>query len=603
MSLEYQNFLEVDERVFELTQSIKECFSANSAENLELLGLENLNLEEVQDFSPKTLKNLKCLLFGINEKLKVLDILKDKLNYSEKTLSEEVSKRTKIQENFRNTCIEFLDQKKNAQNKVSELTSEVRCLTQINLDLNRRLKEFEEYKKDKELEIEILVSQAKLLESKLKPSNYQEIEMNLTKDDKVKKTEGILKLGSEDLLAIISEYEESLKMVTSENEQLRQTLNAASIAHEEILNINFKLSQDSVVFNSILLEHEAKKNYTLDQENQIIKLKKDLSAILAENNSLQSHIKLLTQNHQEASEKLYNEKFVLSESNKKLTEDYINLKSSFNSLENNYLKLQSKSYENSQTSSLSYTLLTEQNLRILQDSKDYCELTERLESALVNENTLMVINFINISENHLLLQRLLSRVLLFMRDRELENCLLRECVNQLQKQRVVYVPARGDFIDNQLANYLNSSLTPCEVPFVRIEPGIYLFGTKRVVLKVENVGICIRVGGGFIKLEDFINNQTQFEVGKLKERELKGKNSMPNSPIPKSPMPKSPMPTSPLPKSPEPQNIERISSPKFLNSPKSLIMNSPKGLIHKKSTVPPQPPQPPKVNKRKNTVL
>lgn len=600
MSLEYQSFLEADVRIFDLTQSIKECFSKSSTQNFEILGLENLNLEDIQDFSPKTMKNLKCLLCGINEKLKVLDILKDKLNNAENTLSEEMNSRRKIQENFRNTCVEFLEQKKNAQNQIAELTTEVKNLTQSNIDLNRRLKEFQANKKDRELEIEILVSKAKLLESKHEPVYYPETQLNENKDDNRKKTEGMVKTELEDLRAIISEYEKNLEMVTSENEYLRQSLNALSRAHQEILNINSKFQQDSTIFNNTLIEQEARNIYTLDLENQIIKLKKDLSVTLEENNSLQSHIKLITQNHQEASEKLYNEKFSLSESQKKLTDDCINLKSCLNSLENKYLELQSKSYENCQTSSLSYTLLTEQNLRLLQDSKDYCELTERLESALVNENSLMAINLINISENHLLLQRMLSRVLLFMRDKELENCLLRECVSQYQKQRVFYIPARGDFIDNQLANYLNSSLTPCEVPFVRIEPGIYLFGTKRVVLKVENVGICIRVGGGFIKLEDFINNQTQFEVGKLKERELKGKSSMPNSPIPKSPMPKSPMPTSPMPKSPEPQKIERLGSPKFMNSPKGLIINSPKGLIHKKSNVPPQPP---KVNKRKNTVL
>ena len=93
------------------------------------------------------------------------------------------------------------------------------------------------------------------------------------------------------------------------------------------------------------------------------------------------------------------------------------------------------------------------------------------------------------SERHLMLQRLLSKVLGFFGDKAKEIRILSELVAKLQKDMPIYIPVRGDFIDNTLANYLNSMTNKLDVPFVRLDNGIYLFGTKKVILRIENIGI------------------------------------------------------------------------------------------------------------------
>ena len=204
--------------------------------------------------------------------------------------------------------------------------------------------------------------------------------------------------------------------------------------------------------------------------------------------------------------------------------------------EKKFLDVQSRTYDSTQDSCVSLTELARQNLQLLQDSKDLCEASNKLEQNMLSEYQVVVLSLMQISSQHLMLQRLMSRVLVFVQDKEAEILELRGVMGEIQKQKVTYVPVKGDFIDNQLANFLNSMAAPCEVPFTRLEPGIYLFGSKRVVLRVENIGIVIRVGGGFIKLEDYISNQSVFEVGRMrikeaKEQEYKQKLSKPSSPV------------------------------------------------------------------------
>ena len=88
-----------------------------------------------------------------------------------------------------------------------------------------------------------------------------------------------------------------------------------------------------------------------------------------------------------------------------------------------------------------------------------------------------------------MLQRLQSNLLLILRDRDAEIEILRELIVDYQKDRKLYIPVKGDFIDNTLANYLNSRNGTLSIPFIRLDSGIYLFGTKKINLRIENIGI------------------------------------------------------------------------------------------------------------------
>ena len=80
----------------------------------------------------------------------------------------------------------------------------------------------------------------------------------------------------------------------------------------------------------------------------------------------------------------------------------------------------------------------------------------------------------------------------------------------------VYVPVKGDEVDMALAEYLNNMIdkSKLQVMFIRLNPGVYSFGSKKVCIKVDNGKINIRVGGGYLRIEEFLDKYTTVELEK-----------------------------------------------------------------------------------------
>lgn len=86
----------------------------------------------------------------------------------------------------------------------------------------------------------------------------------------------------------------------------------------------------------------------------------------------------------------------------------------------------------------------------------------------------------------------------------------------------IYIPLKGDIVDEALAEYLNSRDEIIHVPFIREASEVYHFGTKRIWLKFEKGKLSARVGGGFLPIDDFIEAYTDVEIEKFeyKHREV-----------------------------------------------------------------------------------
>ena len=83
-----------------------------------------------------------------------------------------------------------------------------------------------------------------------------------------------------------------------------------------------------------------------------------------------------------------------------------------------------------------------------------------------------------------------------------------------------------DKIDTQLANYINQypERDKIKVLFLRESEGVYQFGQKRVYVKIEKGNqIQVRVGGGFMHIDDFIELYTPLEVEKIERRDVIGR--------------------------------------------------------------------------------
>eukprot|EP00928_Gymnodinium_smaydae_P054574 TRINITY_DN38320_c0_g1_i1.p1 TRINITY_DN38320_c0_g1~~TRINITY_DN38320_c0_g1_i1.p1 ORF type:complete len:408 (-),score=122.48 TRINITY_DN38320_c0_g1_i1:51-1274(-) len=78
---------------------------------------------------------------------------------------------------------------------------------------------------------------------------------------------------------------------------------------------------------------------------------------------------------------------------------------------------------------------------------------------------------------------------------------------------VYYEPARGDAVDELLAEHIESSCPA--VPFYRLSAGVYLFGTLKVTCRRAPTGrLVFRVGGGYCSFESLLQQYGPSELAK-----------------------------------------------------------------------------------------
>jgi uncharacterized coiled-coil DUF342 family protein len=116
-----------------------------------------------------------------------------------------------------------------------------------------------------------------------------------------------------------------------------------------------------------------------------------------------------------------------------------------------------------------------------------------------------------------------------------------------------YVAVKGDLIDEMLAQYIQN----CPVPVKRLGGGFYLFGLRKIYAKIMNGKLVIRVGGGYMVIDKFIETYADQELQRLiRVAEREGVSSFMDLDLeqialgPKSPTGKSPTGKSPTAKSP-----------------------------------------------------
>jgi len=60
----------------------------------------------------------------------------------------------------------------------------------------------------------------------------------------------------------------------------------------------------------------------------------------------------------------------------------------------------------------------------------------------------------------------------------------------------------------------------CPVPVQKLSTGVFMFGTKKITLKLLNGKLLIRVGGGYMSAEEFIERHGASEFEKIKGNRL-----------------------------------------------------------------------------------
>lgn len=100
-------------------------------------------------------------------------------------------------------------------------------------------------------------------------------------------------------------------------------------------------------------------------------------------------------------------------------------------------------------------------------------------------------------------------------------CNLKKMILEMKDQASVYIPVSDDPIDRRIAEWINASNDPNKLTrlFIRERDGVYQFGSKRVYVKAEGDRVFIRVGGGFLTLDEFLRIHVPIELEKMAVRD------------------------------------------------------------------------------------
>ena len=78
---------------------------------------------------------------------------------------------------------------------------------------------------------------------------------------------------------------------------------------------------------------------------------------------------------------------------------------------------------------------------------------------------------------------------------------------ELKARVAIYVPVRDDPLDMKVAEYINNypDRAKLKIMFMRESAGVYAFGNKRINVEVQQNKIKVRIGGGYLSIDEFID--------------------------------------------------------------------------------------------------
>lgn len=108
-----------------------------------------------------------------------------------------------------------------------------------------------------------------------------------------------------------------------------------------------------------------------------------------------------------------------------------------------------------------------------------------------------------------------------MRGYEEEIAQLKGYILELKARVAIYVPVKEDPLDVKMAEYINNypDRAKLKIMFMRESAGVYAFGTKRINVEVMQDRIKVRIGGGYLSIDEFIDQYTSPEVEKQLNRD------------------------------------------------------------------------------------
>ena len=456
-----------------------------------------LNIQELirnpKEFSIKQVENLRTLIIGLNSKLKSLILLQQRVGSLEAFSLQSVLKREETHAQALQTC-EKLDRHNDS---VSEKFKEMnKAREDLQLELNQVSMKFRDKCVEEErLNGELRIKEAEIDKLKGQIRNFEDMEKfirNLQEEAKTLEQEraalreqykSSINTFTEDLAArdleIFNRDEEILRLseiITSKDLEILNLTSESSQKSAQILSLQSSVVELTQVIASYKdLESKCKSLEALSKSHQseCVALQSTVSQNLSD---YKSSISLLSQEKDSSLQTISS----LQTEMQKLSTDLNEKLALYRSEQIISQELRSKS------AIIQQKLCNTLDLSKLFTQVKYLsgQMTE-LRDKLVEDNDELVRQVLQITEDYLNAGKVIQQVRDIIEDRDNEINILRDLIAELQN-KTIYYPIKDDPVDEAIADYLNLRSEPLPVTFIREEYGIYLFGTKRVFIKLEN---------------------------------------------------------------------------------------------------------------------
>ena len=98
---------------------------------------------------------------------------------------------------------------------------------------------------------------------------------------------------------------------------------------------------------------------------------------------------------------------------------------------------------------------------------------------------------------------------------------LTDILNDVANKMQFYIPVKTDVTDITLGDYINNypDKKKLKILFMRESEGVYQFGTRRVNVRVERGKIMIKVGGGYLSIDEFLDQYTPAELAAFERQD------------------------------------------------------------------------------------
>ena len=479
--------LELAKEIQPVVQNPMEITSQELALNLQVL------LKAKGPLGSQDAESYRELIIGLNEKLKVLQIQHQELEYFKKLASDlarqvELAEKSQkeLQEQILQLCKSHKDQVDLLVNDKKLLAEEL-AATRSQLE-NSKLCE-EELRIELETSKELLDYERKVnqeLRDRALPGNSAG---GSEFDCEFAKLRGALQDSLDKFDQIQGTLAAELDSVEAENKRLQEKISKQS---EELADLSSK--QDALQAQNSLLgsdlarcQNELKAMEELESQNQSLKSYSD--SLKSQNDNYANSIKNLSEDNRNLAYELNGLKESTNSQIQQLNQKLLNSEGNYKVLADKAKDLENEVLmQGNQNSLLSKRLVaSNESMKAAYDeiSKYQDELFEK-QKKTESELEFIANYTLKTSQDHLDQERKMKKLGDIIGERDSELAILREMIGELQRPKPSYQAVKDDFVDQALAEYINARPEPMEVNFIREDSGTYLFGSKRVFIKIEN---------------------------------------------------------------------------------------------------------------------